>query len=294
METAIATRPQESPDNVQASDDSHLASLWLHGKALATQAAYTRDVTAFDCFTEGKTLRSVTLGDIQAFSDSLATSPASRRRTMAAVKSLFSFAAKIGYIRFDPAAAVKLPPVKDELAARIMPESSVQRILAMDTDRISPRNAALLRLLYVGGLRVSEACGLKWQDVQERGESCQVTVYGKGGKTRVVLLTQPAWESLRAIGCGASPTDPVFPSRKGKGHLSPVQVFRIVRAAARIAGIEGNVSPHWLRHCHASHSLDNGASVSLVSATLGHSSVAVTSRYLHARPDSSSATYIRA
>ena len=162
METAIATRPQESPVPVQAASDPQVIALWLHGKAQTTQAAYVRDLSIFARFIAGKALQSVTLGDLQAFGDSLTTAPATQRRTMAAVKSLFSFAARIGYVRFDPGSAVKLPALKNELAARIMPEASVQRILAMDTDKISPRNAVILRLLYVGGLRAFEVCGLKW------------------------------------------------------------------------------------------------------------------------------------
>ncbi|MBU4356156.1 MAG: tyrosine-type recombinase/integrase, partial [Proteobacteria bacterium] len=62
--------------------------------------------------------------------------------------------------------------------------------------------------------------------------------------------------------------------------------------AAIRAGIEGAVSPHWLRHAHASHALDRGAPIHLVQATLGHASVATTGKYLHARPDDSSARYL--
>src|SRR5260370_25660655 len=58
------------------------------------------------------------------------------------------------------------------------------------------------------------------------------------------------------------------------------------------AGIAANVSTHWLRHAHASHALDHGAPIHLVQATLGHSSVATTSRYLHARPGDSSARFL--
>ena len=67
---------------------------------------------------------------------------------------------------------------------------------------------------------------------------------------------------------------------------------KIVSAAAKRAGITGKVSPHALRHAHASHSLERGAKLHLVQATLGHSSVAVTSRYLHARPSESSGLYL--
>jgi integrase/recombinase XerD len=85
--------------------------------------------------------------------------------------------------------------------------------------------------------------------------------------------------------------DPVFRSKRGN-HLDPVQAWRIVRAAAKRASIEGNVSPHWFRHSHASHALERGATVALVRDTLGHSSLAVTSMYVHAKPDDSSALHL--
>ena len=69
-------------------------------------------------------------------------------------------------------------------------------------------------------------------------------------------------------------------------------VVKIVQKAAQRAGIEGQVSPHWLRHSHASHSLDHGAPLSLVQQTLGHSSIATTEKYLHAKPDDSSGMYL--
>jgi integrase/recombinase XerD len=65
-----------------------------------------------------------------------------------------------------------------------------------------------------------------------------------------------------------------------------------VGAAAQRAGFEGKVSPHWLRHAHATHALERGAPIHLVQATLGHTSVATTGRYLHARPTDSSARYL--
>jgi integrase/recombinase XerD len=90
----------------------------------------------------------------------------------------------------------------------------------------------------------------------------------------------------------ASLDAPVFPSRRGGGHLDQTAVLRIVRKAARRVGLEVNVSPHWLRHSHATHALERGAPIHLVASTLGHSSVATTGRYLHARPTDSSARYL--
>ena len=71
-----------------------------------------------------------------------------------------------------------------------------------------------------------------------------------------------------------------------------VLVFLIVKNAAKCAKIEGNVGPHWLRHSHASHSLDRGAPIHLLQKTLGHSSVAITEMYLHAKPTDSSGLYL--
>jgi len=91
--------------------------------------------------------------------------------------------------------------------------------------------------------------------------------------------------------------EPVFTSRKQQGHLSQLQVNRIVKAAAqRLPGLEPTianaVSPHWLRHAHASHAMDRGAPVHLVKETLGHANIATTGRYLHARPTDSSSLYL--
>ena len=87
--------------------------------------------------------------------------------------------------------------------------------------------------------------------------------------------------------------DPVFPSKKKSngGALKANQVRRIVGIAGKRAGING-VSPHYFRHSHASHSLDRGASLQLVKDTLGHSSILVSERYLHAKPDDSSGLYL--
>jgi integrase/recombinase XerD len=76
------------------------------------------------------------------------------------------------------------------------------------------------------------------------------------------------------------------------GAMVASRVWQIVREAAQRAGIVGNVSPHWFRHSHASHALERGASVALVRDTLGHSSLQVTSRYTHAKPDQSSALHL--
>ena len=147
------------------------------------------------------------------------------------------------------------------------------------------------RLLYFAGLRVSELCDLKWRDLKARDDGGQITVFGTGDKTRTVLVGAGVWRDILSLKDNAKKDDPVFVSAKG-GHLSRSMVFHIVKNAAHRAGLEGNVSPHWLRHSHASHSLDRGAPIHLLQKTLGHSSVAITEMYLHARPTDSSGLYL--
>src|SRR5262245_39171973 len=96
--------------------------------------------------------------------------------------------------------------------------------LALEPSR---RNRAMLRLAYAAGLRVSELVGLRWRDVVERGDAGQVTVLGKGGKTRALLLSAATWAELVALRGAAGADGPVFRSRRG-GHLDPAPAWRIV------------------------------------------------------------------
>ena len=134
-------------------------------------------------------------------------------------------------------------------------------------------------------------CRLAWHDVQSDANGVYITVFGKGGKTRTILLDNHIYNDLVSIRGSSGPDDPVFRSHKG-GFLDPSQVWRIVRSAARRAGIDADVSPHWFRHTHASHALDRGAPIHLAQATLGHASLATTGRHLRARPNDSSARYL--
>jgi site-specific recombinase XerC len=110
-----------------------------------------------------------------------------------------------------------------------------------------------------------------------RGEAGQITVFGKNGRTQSITLPVLLWPELIALLDKAGSEDPVFPSRTGTPlDRRPVRV--IVRRVAGLIGVEGAVSPHWLRHAHASHALAHGAPIHLVQATLGHSSVATTKR----------------
>jgi integrase/recombinase XerD len=283
MTTEIANR---------ASSDDQLLEVWLHGRSIHTQRAYRADIERFRSGA-GKPLPKITLADLQQFADSLTDlAPASRYRTLSAIKSLLAFGHRIGYLPFDTGRALRLPAIRNRLAERILPEPDLHRILNLEPD---PRNRAVLTLLYASGVRVSELCDLSWRDLQPNGEGGQITVFGKGGLTRSIQVPASVWKLLTALRTAKTGgSDPVFRSRKTRdgGRLGPVAVLRIVRKAADRAGIELPVSPHWFRHAHASHALDRGAPIHLVQATLGHASITTTGRYLHARPNDSSSRFL--
>lgn len=282
-------------ESQQASSDDQLITLWLHGRSPATARAYRADIHRFQGSVQ-KPLAAVLLQDLQNFAGSLVSlAPSTQARILASTKSLFAFAHRLGYLPFDTARVLRLPKVRNVLSQRIISERQTLRMIGDATASESARarrNRVLLLVLYAGGLRVSELCGLKWGDAQDRtdGEG-QIAVFGKGGKTRVIKLPASVWRELLELRSGAADDSPMFRSREG-GNLDQSQVNRIVHAAAKDANLPAGVSPHWLRHAHASHAIERGAPIHLVQQTLGHASVATTGRYLHARPTESSSRYL--
>lgn len=256
------------------------------------QRAYRADIERFRSGA-GKPFYQITLADLQQFAGSLSDlAPASRYRTLSAIKSLLAFGHRVGYLPFDVGRALRLPTVRNRLAERILPEADLHRILSLE---LNSRNRAILTLLYASGVRVSELCELSWRDLQPNGDGGQISVFGKAGVTRSIQVPASVWKLLTGLRMPkAVGNDSVFRSRKGTngGRLRPVAVLRIVREAAIRAGIELPVSPHWFRHAHASHALDHGAPIHLVQATLGHASITTTGRYLHARPNDSSGRFL--
>ncbi len=308
----VATRPAPMPNFSGAETDGRLVELWLARKAPSTRRKYAEDLAKFSDFTGGKPLAGVTLSDLHDFAEfiSVLMAPSSQGRVLATIKSLLSFANRVGYLPFNVGAAVELPKAKDTLSERILTEAEVHRLMN------APKNArdrALLSVLYAGALRREEAVRLKWRDLKDRADLGagvgQATLFGKGSKTGVALLpasvysqvlalrtvTQRAADGSRAERL-AGEDEPVFRSRKAKngrdGHLEVSQVNRVVAKAARDAGIGRAVSPHWLRHAHASHAHARKTDLALIRDTLRHSSIATTGRYLHARPNDSSALHL--
>ncbi len=281
-----------------AGQDARFLAMWLHGKAEKTQRAYCADIGKLYAH-GGVSLRELRLEDFHDFINTLVDlKPSTRARTIAAVKSALSFGVKTGYLQVNIGSLVKLPKLEDTLAERIMSEQNVAKMFALEPN---PRNHAILALLYRAGLRAEELCNLTWRNLSERDEAGQIAVFGKGKKTRFILLDQETWQEVTLLRpLTAALDDYVFLSRqrrsrtdKADRRIDESMIHRIVSTAARRAGIAGNVSPHWMRHAHATHSLENGAPITLVQSTLGHASIETTAKYTHVRPNASSGQYLK-
>ncbi|CFX24641.1 Integrase family protein [Candidatus Filomicrobium marinum] len=293
---ALVTTPASEPVTItalaagtRASSDLELVASWVDGLA-SEHSKRNFEATALH-FLEALpvSLREAKVEDVRQALAMLVEgrSSGTARQYVLRVKSLLGYAHRLGYTQFNAGAVlrVKGPPRGAELAKRILPECDVALLIRATR---KPRDRVLLEVAYAGGLRVSELVSLTWADVLAgKGDKAQLSVLGKGGAVRQVLLPERVSEDLLALRGDAGANDPVFPARHG-GHLTERAVHGLIRRLAKRAGINDAMSPHWLRHAHGSHALDRGATLAEVQSTLGHSNVATTSGYLHARPDSSS------
>ena len=269
---------------VRASDDDTIIDLWLRKKRNPrTRELYAYTVNGFREFI-GCELRHLTLERFEDYCDSLKHyRPATQAQRISTVKSLLSFAQKVGYVPYNVGATVLPPKAKDTLSERILSEEQVIKIIL--AAKGSPRHELLIRLLYRTAGRVSEVIGATWADLVLNGDKAQIALFGKGDKTRHVTIPVDLYHGLQLLRDEAASTDRIF-------SMSRQSAWKAVKTLAKKAGLDCEPSPHWFRHAHATHALSRGAVIKLVAETLGHSSIAITSKYAHVRPDESSGDYL--
>ena len=225
---------------------------------------------------------------------------ATRARRLSALKQFYRFALDEGWrgdnpvLRLDgPGRARRLPGTLSEAeVARLL---EVARTHGPDA-ATRARNACLFELLYATGLRVSELVSLPAAAL--RGAPEMLMVRGKGGKDRLVPLSDPAraaaaiWlahrdraqEAARGADSGASrATSPhLFPARGAAGHMTRMRFHGLVKEIAVRAGLDPvRVSPHVLRHAFATHLLAGGADLRVIQTLLGHADLSSTEIYTH-------------
>lgn len=275
-----------------ASGDRELILIWLGGKSETTQISYNSTVNKFIEFID-KPLVEVKLEDLQLWSRGLKarfklTTVANK---VLVIKSLFSFAVKTGYLTLNVGSFLKTPKAKETIAERILDIEDVKTLIKYGVK--NERDRLMLSLMYGCGLRVSEVINLTWNDLRPHGDGDggKATVFGKGSKTRVVLIPDKLWQQIKEFEKYYRVNQYVFISRN-HNKMDRSVVHRMIKRACKRVGIDERASAHWLRHSHASHSLEAGCNLRLLQLSLGHASVTTTERYLHISPDAGSSQFI--
>ncbi len=257
-----------------------------------TLAAYRRDLERFLRFARQRGRRrwraltaELALEHLEACRRA-GLSEASVARALSALRMCLRHQVQAGALERDPLALIEGPRLRRVLP-HVLAVDEVERLLAACRgEGWRPlRDRALLEVLYACGARISEALTLRAEDLEP---SLRVLVLtGKGNKTRIVPIGLRAREALehwmqagRPIVQGAVRASEIFLSKSGR-PLDRVSGWRIVRRAARGAGLPGEITPHTLRHSFASHLIEGGADLRSVQEMLGHASIATTELYTH-------------
>lgn len=255
------------------------------GLSQNTIEAYSRDVSNFQNFLSVNDWKLVTCKNILTFishlkSRSLATS--SICRALIAVKVFFRFLKKEGAITSDLGAYFETPKLW-QLIPEVLTIEEVDCLLAQPKcdDFVGARDKAILELLYATGMRVSEICAMRVQDIAENF----VKVRGKGKKERIVPVGKKALQALdfyliQYRGEVTEDNPVIFIGQKGK-QIHRIEVWKRIKVYAKSAGIEKSISPHTLRHSFATHLLENGADLRLIQDMLGHEDIGTTDKYTH-------------
>jgi integrase/recombinase XerD len=268
-----------------------------------TVAAYRRDLGDYQRFLHDRGAQALTAAtdDIRNYLGALQRRgfcPSSSARRLSAIRQFHRFLYSEGKRGDDPGTVIE-GPRRGRPLPKVLSVAEVDRLLEIArqgvTDPSRPaeerlravRTFCLIEVLYATGLRVSELVGLpRSVTTQRRG---LLTICGKGGRERLVPLSDPARAAIKAyrseleatqLALRSSPY--LFPADSHSGHLTRQAFARDLKIAAAAAGLANNrISPHVLRHAFASHLLQNGADLRVVQELLGHADVSTTQIYTH-------------
>ncbi|MBI1988085.1 MAG: site-specific tyrosine recombinase XerD [Nitrospinae bacterium] len=223
-------------------------------------------------------------------------SQASLASHLAALRAFFRFLVAEGHLSQDPTADLESPGLERRLP-KVLNGEEVEALLDQPDPRtpLGQRDAAMLELMYATGLRVSELISLTLNDLNL--EAGYLKSRGKGGKERLVPLGELASQKAREYVDGARSQWArdqdhyrLFLNRSGKG-LTRQGFWKLIKGYARKAGIEGEISPHSLRHSFATHLLEGGADLRSVQQMLGHADISTTQIYTRVRKERLRALY---
>lgn len=259
-----------------------------------TCEAYGRDLRFFGDWLKarGRTAAAaVTRDDIALFlreEREAGLKGSTRARRTAAIRMWLRYLKERRMIPQNPSDLMD-PPKKALALPRVLTEEEVASMLD-NVSGVEPRelrDRAILETLYGCGLRVSELCDLKMDDIVADGELLRVL--GKGSKERIVPIGVAAGRALESYFASARGAfvkgnlaeTHVFVTRLGR-PFTRQGVFKVIRERAAAVGIAADrISPHVLRHCFASHMLSRGADIRVIQELLGHADIGTTQIYTH-------------
>lgn len=257
---------------------------------IAVRRALEQFAHWFDKQTSGGDVSSVKLEDLTAYlthrkQEGLATG--SLRLEIVALKIFFRHLASRNLIPVDPAEKMDSPRPEHYLPETLNEPDVKKLIESIDVMKpLGRRDRAIVELLYSSGLRVSELTQTRIENVDLDEQVIRVT--GKGNKTRLVPVGSRASEALTdylsterpgLVRNGRTSTH-IFLSIRG-GSLTTNRIRQILKQRANLAGLDGNIYPHLLRHSFATHLLGNGADLRVIQEMLGHADIATTQIYTH-------------
>ena len=270
-----------------------LALRYERGMSANTCEAYARDLRFFGEWLKSRARSSaseVTGDDIAMFlreEREAGLKGSTRARRTAAIRMWLKYLKERRMIRENPSELMD-PPKKALALPRVLSEDEVFAMIDQvgGKEPRELRDRAMLETLYGCGLRVSELCALKMDDIIADGELLRI--FGKGSKERIVPIGDAAgramtayFESARGVFAKDLSETHVFVTRLGR-PFTRQGVFKIIRERAAAVGIAADrISPHVLRHCFASHMLSRGADIRVIQELLGHSDIGTTQIYTH-------------
>lgn len=230
-------------------------------------------------------------------------SPAAIRLRFSALRTFYRFLLRRGYVTSTPIKDLSLPKLPRRLV-RFLTVEQMQALLAAPARELNPpekpksgrpidtsvpaRDTAILELVYSCGLRISELCGLRVQDLDPH--EAVVRIFGKGRKERLVPVGSHALRAMetywQVLGLRPNPDQPVFWRGRNDPRPLPPRTFQHrLKGHLLAAGLDPQITPHKLRHSFATHLLDAGADLRSVQEMLGHAQLATTQVYTHVTTD---------
>ena len=276
---------------MEISDSVELFNQYLlveKGLSKATVTSYIEDLKHFFVYFKDKKyvedLHGENLIDFLRYQLSIGRSIATSLRRLSSTKQYFLFLKRDGYFKEEIPEIES--PKKPEHLPNCLSEEEVETLLnAPNVEKPEGlRDKAMLETMYACGLRVSELLALERGKVDLKHGV--ITIFGKGAKERKVPIGDFAIDYIRQYVEGPRRKNPgsgtkyLFLNRYGK-PLSRQYFFMQIKKYAIESGIETNISPHTLRHCFATHLLENGAQLRAVQEMLGHTNIATTQIYTH-------------